>query len=378
MKKFAELYTRDSLGNIRVWYMEQEGNKYRTVAGLVDGERVISEWTVASPKNVGKKNETSADEQATVEVEARYKKQKKTGYFEDVKDVDKSSYVEPMLAKSYKDYVEDIDFENEQWGAQTKYNGICCVVTKDGCFSRKGERFLSINHIWEGLAPFFEKNPKSFLHGELFNDEYREKLNEIVKLCRKTVNITEEDRQRSKSLISFYTYDGCIIEEGLDQSAPYTERKKWIDENVVRIYDHCAEVQTTIIKDKKHLEEIFAEKIERGDEGLMLRKMDMIYEHKRSKNLLKYKPVDSEEMVILNITEGSGNWQGKAKNIKVKTKKGLVFDAVFKGDMKSAEDFLKNSKEWIGKEVTIHFFGRTGLGCPQYAQFDVSNFLRAD
>lgn len=74
MKKlFTNLYSRDSIGNIRIWYMEQDGNKYRTISGLLDGEKVASEWTVAFSKNEGKKNATTAVEQATKEIEAKYK-----------------------------------------------------------------------------------------------------------------------------------------------------------------------------------------------------------------------------------------------------------------------------------------------------------------
>lgn len=378
MKSYPKLFTRDSIGNVRVWYMEQEDNKFRAVSGLLDGEKVTSEWTVTSAKNEGKKNATSATEQATKEIEAKYKKQKKTGYFEDILDIDTTQYIEPILAKSYKDYSEEIIFEKNDWGVQTKFNGVCCIATKDGCFSRKGEKFLSINHVVNSLEPFFKKYPKSFLHGELFNDEYREKLNEIVKLCRKTVHITNEDIEKSKNLISFYIYDGCIIEANLDQSQPYFKRKKWIDENIVGHFNHCVEVNTTIIKNKTHLDELFFERVARGDEGLILRKMDMKYSHKRDKNLLKYKPMDSDEMLILDVKEGSGNWQGKAKTITVKTKDGHIFDATFKGDMKSAEKFLKEKIKWIGKEVTIAFFGHTGLGCPQYAQLDINNCDRAD
>jgi ATP-dependent DNA ligase len=377
-KTFPSLYSRDTLGNIRIWHMEQQDNKYRVVSGLKDGEKVTSEWTIANTKNEGKKNATSAVEQATKEIEAKYKKQKKTGYFEDISKIDTVQYIEPILAKSYKDYVDEVIFENGEWGAQTKFNGICCIATKNGCFSRKGEKFLSVGHIEESLGPFFEKNPESFLHGELFNDNYREKLNEIVKLCRKTVNITSGDIKNSKNLIQFYIYDGCIKEAMLDQSKPYFERKKWIDENIVNCFKHCVKVDTIIIKHKTHLDELFSERIARGDEGLILRKMDMRYSHKRDKNLLKYKPVDSDEMLILNIKEGSGNWSGKAKTIEVKTKNGNIFEATFKGDMQAAEKFLKEKTKWIGKEVTITFFGYTGLGCPQYAQLDINNCDRLD
>jgi DNA ligase-1 len=356
--------------------MEQQDDKYRTVSGMVDGEKVTSDWTVASVKNEGKKNATTAIEQATKEIEAKYKKQKKTGYFEDISEIDQVKYIEPILAKSYKDYEKEVVFENGEWSAQTKFNGICCIATKDGCFSRKGEKFLSIGHIEESLKPFFDKNPNSFLHGELFNDDYRERLNEIVKLCRKTVNITKEDIENSKKLIQFYIYDGCIVEENLDQSKPYFERKKYIDDNIVNNYSHCSMVETTIIKNKSHLDEFFAQKVERGDEGVILRKMNMKYVHKRDKNLLKYKPLQDAEFKILDIKEGQGNWSGKAKIITVEMDNGKVFDAVFKGSMEDAVKCLKDKKYWIGKIVTIYFFGYTGLNCPQYAQFDYNNSIK--
>lgn len=375
-KDYNTLYSRDSLGNIRIWKMEQNEGKYRTISGLQNGEQVTSEWTVAEGKNQGKKNETTDVEQATKEIEAKYKKQKKTGYFENIDDVDDMNYIEPMLAKNYKDYQSKIDING--WGVQTKYNGICCVATKNGCFTRKGERFLSVSHIEKSLTTFFDKYPNSFLHGELFNDNYREQLNEIVKLCRKTVNLTDKDLKNSEDLIRFYIYDGCFPENSLDENASYSKRKEFIDNNVVNNYDYCMKVPTTLIKCEQDLDKMFETAICRGDEGLILRNMDMKYEHKRSKNLLKYKPMESDEMVIVDIKEGTGNWSCKAKIISVRMKNGEIFDATFKGDMESAQQFLTEKDQWIGKEVTIHFFGYTGLGCPQYAQLDINNCLRVE
>lgn len=68
-KTYPILYTEDTLGNTRIWYMEQNGNKYRTVSGLENGEKVVSDWSHAEGKNIGRSNETSATEQASAEVE---------------------------------------------------------------------------------------------------------------------------------------------------------------------------------------------------------------------------------------------------------------------------------------------------------------------
>jgi len=124
--------------------MEQSGNKYRTVSGLSDGEKVTSEWSHAEAKNVGRSNETTSIEQATAEIEAKYKKQLKTGYHTNVKDVDVSSYVEPMLAQPLHKLSKQPDFSKEKWGMQCKFNGNRCIATKDGLFTRKGEKYMSV------------------------------------------------------------------------------------------------------------------------------------------------------------------------------------------------------------------------------------------
>lgn len=373
MKKYPELYTRDSLGNVRVWYMERSGEKYRTVSGLVDGEKVTSEWTVAKPKNQGKKNETTADQQAHVEVEAKYKKQKKTGYFENLNEIDDFQYVEPMLAKLYKDYHDEINIE--EWLMQCKLNGMRCIATKNGLFTRKGEKYVSCPHIEEALRPFFDKHPEAVLDGELFNNGLRQQLNEISKLIRKTVHITAEDLDKSRNLVHYYIYDGYGF--GLDKEHPYHERKQWIDSNIIGKYTHVMKVEDFDLESKEDLDKKYQSLVDDGQEGAILRHKKMKYEHKRSKNLLKVKPEDDDEAKIVNISEGTGNWSGTGKIISLSWN-GKEFDATFKGTQEQGAQFLKDKNKWIGKTVTFLYNGLTGLGTPNYARVDINNCIKGD
>lgn len=375
---YPKLYSKDSLGNIREWHLEQSGDKYRTYSGILGGQIVVSEWTTALPKNEGRSNETTGEEQATAEILAKYKKQEKTGYHRNINNVDNIQYIEPILAKSYDNYKDKVDFTTKEWGAQTKYNGICCLFSKNGAYSRKGESFLSVEHLKKSLAPFFEQYPNAVLHGELFNDDYREQLNEIVKLVRKTVNITEDDRKNSEKLIRFHIYDGYGYSDQLNEAAPYESRKAWIDQNVIGKYEFCVAVPTTILSSKEELDKLFVKAIERGDEGLILRKMSMIYKAGRSRELLKYKPTDTAEMTLLDVLPGNGTWAGKAKIVNLKMDNGKEFSGTFKGSFIEAEKFLKEKQNYIGQRVTVSFFGYTGLGCPNFCQFDYNNFMRAD
>lgn len=374
-KNYETLYSRDSLGNIRIWKMEQNGSKYRTVAGLQNGEQVISEWTVAEGKNQGKKNETSSIEQATKEIEAKYKKQKKTGYFDDINSVDDMGYVEPMLAKLYKDYSDKIDFSEGEYILQCKFNGMRCVATKRGLFTRKGEKYLSCPHIEESLAPFFEKYPDAVLDGELFNNDLRQQLNEISKLIRRTVNISPDDLARSEKLVRYYVYDGYDF--GISKDCCYKERKKWIDTNVVDFYKYVMPVKDFNINSESDLDKHYSSFIDDGHEGVMLRYSNMGYEHKRSKNLLKVKPEDSEEAIIIDIKEGTGNWSGTGKTITLNWN-GKIFDASFKGSYEEAAQFLKDRKKWIGQNVEFLYNGLTGKGTPNFARVDGNNCLKLD
>lgn len=373
--KYPNLYARDSLGNIRVWCMEQDGDKYRTVSGLVEGEKVTSEWTVAKPKNKGKKNETTGETQAASEVESKYKKQRKTGYFDDIKNVDKTQYVEPMLAKLYKDYHDEIDLKKGEWLLQTKYNGMRCIATKEGLFTRKGEKYLSCPHIEAALKSFFDAHPGAVLDGELFNEKYRQQLNEISKLVRKTVNISSADLEKSKELVHYYIYDGYGF--GLDKEHPYHERKQWIDSNVVGKYTHVAKVEDFHIASREDLEDRYQALVDVGHEGAILRNKAMKYEHKRSKSLLKVKPEMDSEAKILKVIEGSGNWGGTAKTATLDWD-GKVFDATFKGTQKQLKEVLNNQSKWVGKTVTFLYNDTTGLGTPNFARIDVDNCFKGD
>jgi ATP-dependent DNA ligase len=375
-KTYDTLYCKDNLNNIRIWRQERDGGKYRTIAGIKGSDNLVtSEWTTAIGKNIGKANETTAEAQAESEILSTYKKKLKTGYFKAEKDVDKFYYVEPILAKSYKDYVDEVKFENGQWGCQNKFNGFCMLATRNGLHSRKGERYISLKHIEEALIPFFVKYPNAVLHGEAFNNAMRQQLNEIAKLCRKTKDVSEADLKRSKEIISYYIYDGYFPDSNLGEDSPYTERKAWIDKNVIGKYDFCIGVKTTIIKDKAHLDKMFGEAIEDGQEGLILRKMDMPYVHKRAKTLLKYKPLDSQDGIIISIHRGTGNWANLAAKATIKWK-DKTFDATFKGTELEKEEILQNQDKWLNKKVEFLFNSCTGLGIPNFARIDVNNCFK--
>ena len=363
--------------------MVQEDEKYSTISGLKDGSKVETAWTTAESKNAGKSNGTSNIEQAAAEIDYRYKKQLKSGYFRDIKDVETITYVEPMLAQTLHKLTakHQPDYAKQSWGIQCKFNGNRCIATKDGLFTRTGERYMSVPHIENSLKPFFVKYPEAVLDGELFNNDLRQKLNEINKLIRKTKHIDANDIATSEKLVEYYVYDGygfnCGYSTILEESSAYSERKMWIDNNIVRQFRYIRAVETTLVKSEAEMQSIFQKLLNDQQEGAILRNMDSGYEHKRSKNLVKVKIDEDDEAIILNITDGDGNWSGAATNVTLKWK-DKTFDGVFKGTYETRAEILKNKKDWVGREVTFLFMGLTGLGTPSFARVDPANCFKID
>jgi DNA ligase-1 len=130
---FNPIYKRAVNGKINQWTVEVENNQFRTISGYHDGVQTTSEWTVCEGKNIGKKNETTATEQAMAEAEALHRKRKEVGYFEDINDCDKQVYFQPMLAKDWNVEKHKVKFPIF---TQPKLDGIRCVVKSDGMWSR--------------------------------------------------------------------------------------------------------------------------------------------------------------------------------------------------------------------------------------------------
>src|SRR5690606_1337482 len=164
-----KLYKRTSTGSIQQWEIEIEENRFRTISGKLDGKLVVSNWTECYGKNIGKKNETTPEEQALSEARSKFQKQIDKGYKVDISDVDKSEYIKPMLAKDYYQYEDKIEYPVY---IQPKLDGIRCIATINGLFTRNGKPIVACPHIFNSVKEFIEEYELEALDGELYNDMY--------------------------------------------------------------------------------------------------------------------------------------------------------------------------------------------------------------
>src|SRR5581483_5306976 len=130
--KLPTLYSRRSDGKIQIWEKEVDGDKHRSHSGIIDGEIVTSEWTVCYARNIGRTNATTAEQQALSEAKSEWQKKIDKGYRQDINDVDSASFFEPMLAKNWQDYMNQVIYPVY---VQPKLDGLRLIANKDGLWT---------------------------------------------------------------------------------------------------------------------------------------------------------------------------------------------------------------------------------------------------
>lgn len=111
---------------------------------------------------------------------------------------------------------------------------------------------------------------------------------------------------------------------------------------------------------KKHLDEV----VRGGGEGLMLHLADAAYETGRSDVLLKLKPWQDAEAVVVAHQPGKGRFAGHLGALKVRTPEGREF---LLGS--GFSDLQRQQPPAIGTTVTYRFRDLTNKGMPRFASF---------
>lgn len=359
---YPTIYKRTSTGKIQTWFAETDGGRFRSTAGQLNGKKTTTEWTICFPKNIGKSNATTAEQQAISEVEADYVKRLAKDYRKDLESIDADLRFKPMLAHEWEDRKHKI--RSDFVYIQPKLDGIRCIMNKDGMWTREGKEIFGAPHIFEGLKSLFDNDPKLILDGELYNHDLRNDFNSIVSIVKKQ-DPTLEELELSKKLVQYWIYDMPSVQ------TIYKDR--W--SSIVSFFathdcllEYCIQVETSKIHycdvvsySKKYIEWEF--------EGSIIRLGDGVYENKRSDNLLKYKEFQDKEYEIVDILEGKGNKASWAAKIIFKLEDGTTSKAGVIGNEDYCKELLVNKHACIGKMGTINFQSYTPDGKPRFAKF---------
>ena len=196
--------------------------------------------------------------------------------------------IKPMLAHKFDD--KRVNWSKPVY-IQPKLDGVRCLLTKHGAFSRTGKQFKNIAHIELALIPFFKQYPDIVLDGELYNHKLKDDFEKIISLVRKQ-KPTADDRRNAQHLVQFHIYDYI---DGKYES--YKTRMHQLVNSA--IYDvQIKYVPAYLVDSYNYAREMHADFLAKGYEGSIIR-LDGLYKHGRSYDLMKFKDFSDDEATIV-------------------------------------------------------------------------------
>lgn len=355
-KTFDTLYCSDKNGKTKVWNIKVDRHKdYSEIIysyGYIDGKKIEYKLQIDNGKNIGKKNETTHFDQAILDAESRWNKKSTIDKY----STDKHNIINipsPMLAQDYKKHFKKVIFP---CFIQPKLDGYRMVYNPEDekMYSRNGKEYTILynTNLHQEL-----KNIGVILDGELY--VHNKMQFEDYGILRKKKPTKDDEKLLNK--MEYHVYDIIspkIFKDRYDDLCKITDNS-----NLIKL------VPTYLCKTKGDIENYHNEFISKGYEGSIIRNYKGLYQEKyRSYDLLKYKNFDDNEFEIIDYTFEK-DVLGKDDKVVVwicKTDDGKTFNVPSKGSREERNDLYNNGDDYIGKMLSVQYFGLTNDGIPRF------------
>lgn len=373
--EFPTLFGEASTGKAKMWQIAvravpPSNAEIVVTHGYVDGKKQTGVKLITSGKNIGKKNETTPLEQATLDARAQWQKKKDAGYAEGTvpapaggagaaspviaesrAKATSTSVPLPMLAHDFNKRSSSMAFPCY---VQRKYDGTRCVaVPQVGLFSRNRKRYPHMEHILEELRAL----PESIiLDGELYSTELT--FQEIVGLVKKETLKPADVEKMPK--IKFHCYD-------LISDAPYEDRLARLQALFSRFkFTSIVLTNTEVCPTREALKPLHDKYVAEGFEGIMLRNRAGVYRvGVRSADLQKYKEFCDDEYTVTGFREGEGAEKGCVIWV-CRTEAGQEFACRPRGTREDRIELFARGASFIGKRLTVRYQELTTDGLPRF------------
>ena len=269
--------------------------------------------------------------------------------------------IKAMLAHKYNE-----DKADYPAFIQPKLDGVRCLFSAKGAFSRTGNQFMNVMHIEKALEPLFAKYPNIVVDGELYNHGLKDDFEKIISLVRKQ-KPTVQDIVEASQLTQYHVYDIASMEY-----ATYTDRNLFILAESCFKNKYCIQVTPTkLATDFDDAQKYHEKNIKAGYEGSIYRTPSGKYKGTRSWDLMKFKDFHDAEATIINYEVGKGKREGTLGKFIMEDEHGNVFGCPpGKGyDYKGMADLLENIHDYIGQVATFTYFQRTQAGSYRHPLF---------
>jgi DNA ligase-1 len=360
--KLPILYSRTAKGAINTWQVWTEGPDVVTEWGQQGGQLQVARFT-CQPKNVGKKNSTTAEEQAVLEAQSLHIKKKKAKYNESLESAGETKRIKPMLAQDFEKYKHKVKYPAT---CQPKYDGVRALAYRlNGkvVLQSRGGDFYDVKHITDILET--RLGADTILDGEVY----------VHGMSLQAINSLIRRPQEGSKVLQYWVYD--IVNDKpwatrKDDTVDFGDVERVVTDTAeglvivdVGNYSNVAENEADVY----WLQSVY---MKQGFEGAIVRTPTGLYrEGYRSPDLLKVKSWKDAEFVIHSFTSGKGKFEN------VPTFTCLVdpskpdtgdntFDVTPKGTEQERRELLDNGPNLIGKLMKVKFFDFSPYGIPLY------------
>jgi len=269
--------------------------------------------------------------------------------------------IKAMLAHKYNE-----DKADYPAFIQPKLDGVRCLFTAKGAFSRANNQFMNVEHIEESLKPFFAKNPTTVLDGELYNHGLKDDFEKIISLVKKR-KPTDADRAEAAELVQYHMYDVASL-----KMATYVDRNLFLLAEPSFKNSSILDVTSTrLATDFDDAQRFHAKNLKLGYEGSIYRTPSGKYKGTRSWDLMKFKDFHDAEATIVDFVAGKGKRTGTLGKFIMQDDEGVEFGCPpGKGyNYDALAEMLENAAQYVGQLATFTYFERTKAGSYRHPHY---------
>lgn len=327
MLVLPNLYKTTKTGATQVLQISVHNETIKVMYGQLNG-KMQEQITTCTPKNVGKLNETTAQQQAELEAKAKWEKKIKEGYLQSIQKAPTINL--PMKIHSYKEFKHKIKFPC--W-VSPKLNGVNAeyrLFPEPQVLSRGGEQYQYVESRDKLIFDQMKKHNISSLNGEIYLHGHH--LQDIMSAVKKP--------SQDKLQPQFWAFDAP------NENGDYDTRMLQAAT--------CATntVSRTLARSHEEIYEAHKIYLSMGYEGTVVRNIDAQYLYNtRSYDVLKLKDVqDAEFKIISHNIDKNGH-----PVFTCITQSGSEFSVKPKGNNSDRLDIARNINEYIGEWYKVEY-----------------------
>lgn len=278
----------------------------------------------------------------------------------------------PMLAKKYEGTIK---YDTNGYFITEKLDGNRCIASYEGdewVFRSRNGKLMHVNFDMGDL-------PKEFVYdGEVMS---RTQTNASIKLQVNLLHgacgfkVYNDEFSTTSGMINRHQGNKDLVYNIFDimlDVYPYHKRREELD-NIAKEIGSTCDVRIVPVLAKSTYDDLndvtsyyLSNICNMGGEGLMINLGCGMYHHKRTDQLLKLKQVQSIDMVVTGIQEGSGKYEYMVGNINClcNTDDGKVIEVSVGSGLSDEQraDWMLHPEKIIGKIVEIQYFSMSQDG----------------